>query len=176
MYESESASCSVIFHSLQPHQAPLSMEFSGQEDEWVAIPFSRRSSRPRDRTQVSHIAGGFFTSWAAREVQEILKWVAYPFASRSPHTAIELGSSALQEDSLPTELSGKHGSYSWAQYNHKDIYKWEDGDLAIGRGSWTKQAETGVIRPQAKNCQQPLDTVRDMDLIFHLSLQRNQPC
>ena len=29
--------------------------------EWVAIPFSRRSSRPRDQTQVSHIAGRFFT-------------------------------------------------------------------------------------------------------------------
>ena len=30
--------------------------------EWVAIPFSRVSSQPRDRTQVSCIAGGFFTS------------------------------------------------------------------------------------------------------------------
>ena len=35
--------------------------------EWVAVPFSRRSSQPRDQTQVSHIAGGFFTSWATRE-------------------------------------------------------------------------------------------------------------
>ena len=34
--------------------------------EWVAIPFSRGSSRPRDWTQVSRIAGGFFTSWATR--------------------------------------------------------------------------------------------------------------
>ena len=30
--------------------------------EWVAFPFSRGSSQPRDRTQVSHIAGRFFTS------------------------------------------------------------------------------------------------------------------
>ena len=30
--------------------------------DWVAIPFSRKSSQPRDRTQVSRIAGGFFTS------------------------------------------------------------------------------------------------------------------
>ena len=30
--------------------------------EWVDIPFSSRSSQPRDQTQVSHIAGGFFTS------------------------------------------------------------------------------------------------------------------
>ena len=32
--------------------------------EWVNFPFSRGSSQPRDQTQVSHIAGGFFTSWA----------------------------------------------------------------------------------------------------------------
>ena len=38
--------------------------------EWVAIPFSRGSSQPRGQTQVSHTAGGFFTSWATREAQE----------------------------------------------------------------------------------------------------------
>ena len=32
--------------------------------EWVAFAFS---SQPRDQTQVSHIAVGFFTSWATRE-------------------------------------------------------------------------------------------------------------
>ena len=35
--------------------------------EWVAFPFSRGSSQSRDQTQVSLIAGGFFTSWATRE-------------------------------------------------------------------------------------------------------------
>ena len=35
----------------------------------VAVPFSRVYSQPRDRTQVSRIAGRFFTSWAAREAQ-----------------------------------------------------------------------------------------------------------
>ena len=34
--------------------------------EWVAFPFSRGSSQPRDRTQVSCMAGGFFTSWATK--------------------------------------------------------------------------------------------------------------
>ena len=38
--------------------------------EWVAVPFSRGSSQLRDQTQVSHIAGGFFTSWATMEAQE----------------------------------------------------------------------------------------------------------
>ena len=32
--------------------------------EWVAVPFSRGSSQLRDGTQVSHIAGRFFTSGA----------------------------------------------------------------------------------------------------------------
>ena len=35
--------------------------------EWVAFPFSRGSSQPRDWTQVSCTGGGFFTSWATRE-------------------------------------------------------------------------------------------------------------
>ena len=35
--------------------------------EWEAFPFSRGSSQPRDQTQVSCIAGGFFISWATRE-------------------------------------------------------------------------------------------------------------
>ena len=37
--------------------------------EWVAMPSSRGSSQPRDQTQVSHIAGGFFTIWATREAK-----------------------------------------------------------------------------------------------------------
>ena len=36
--------------------------------KWVAMPSSRGSSPSRDRTQVSHIAGRFFTIWASREV------------------------------------------------------------------------------------------------------------
>ena len=35
--------------------------------EWVAIPFSRGSSRPKDRTWVSYVAGTLFTIWATRE-------------------------------------------------------------------------------------------------------------
>ena len=40
--------------------------------EWVVIPFSRGSSQPRDRTQVSSISGRFFTIWATREAQSLL--------------------------------------------------------------------------------------------------------
>ena len=37
--------------------------------EWVAIPFSKGSTQPRDQTCVSYIAGRFFTIWATREAQ-----------------------------------------------------------------------------------------------------------
>ena len=50
--------------------------------EWVAVPFSRGSSQPRDPTQVSCIAGRFFTSWATREAQEYWR-VAYSCSSGS---------------------------------------------------------------------------------------------
>ena len=36
--------------------------------EWVAFPFSRGSSQPRDQTHVSHIAGRFFTSYSDLEL------------------------------------------------------------------------------------------------------------
>ena len=42
--------------------------------EWVAFPFSRGSSQPRDQTQVSCIAGGFFTNKAMREARFPWKW------------------------------------------------------------------------------------------------------
>ena len=44
--------------------------------EWVAFLFSRGSSWPRDRTQVSHVAGGSFTSWTTREAAKKM-WYIY---------------------------------------------------------------------------------------------------
>ena len=41
--------------------------------EWVAVPVSRGSSQPRNQTQVSCVAGGFFISWATRETQGFQK-------------------------------------------------------------------------------------------------------
>ena len=39
--------------------------------EWVACPFSRGSSQPRDWTRVSCIAGRFFTMWTTRETRTL---------------------------------------------------------------------------------------------------------
>ena len=45
----------------------LSHKGSPRVPEWVAYPFSSGSSRPRNLTGVSCIAGRFFTNWAIRE-------------------------------------------------------------------------------------------------------------
>ena len=42
--------------------------FQARKLEWVTISFSRRSSQPRDRTQVSCLVGRRFTIWATGEV------------------------------------------------------------------------------------------------------------
>ena len=73
--------------------------------EWVAFPFSRGSSQPRDWTQVSCIAGRFFTSWATREAQEYWSGQPIPSPVNLPNPGVKPGSPTLQ--SLPTELSVK---------------------------------------------------------------------
>ena len=45
--------------------------FQARVLEWVALAFSRGSSRPRDWTRVSHTVGRHFTVWATREVPKI---------------------------------------------------------------------------------------------------------
>ena len=40
--------------------------------EWIAIPFSRGSSWPKDWTQVTCIAGRFFTIWATGKISFVV--------------------------------------------------------------------------------------------------------
>ena len=74
--------------------------------EWVAYPFSRGSSPPRNQTRVSCIAGGFFTNWAVREAHEGHSVVSYclrphelysPWSSPGQNTGV--GSLSLLQDS-----------------------------------------------------------------------------
>ena len=65
--ESESQSCATFCNPMD-YTVPGILQ--ARILEWVAFPFSRGSSQPRDRSQVSCIAGRFFTSWATREAQE----------------------------------------------------------------------------------------------------------
>ena len=64
--------CILIFHwllwhcGLQPAKLLCPWDFP-DKNTGVAISFSRESSWPRNQTQVSSIAGRFFTNWATQE-------------------------------------------------------------------------------------------------------------
>ena len=97
---------SVVSDSLQPHRLYSPWNSPGQNTGVGSIPFSRGSSQPTDQTQVSFIAGGFFTSLATRETQEY--WDGWPVPSPGdlPNSEIKPGSPGLQANSLPAELPG----------------------------------------------------------------------
>ena len=74
--------------------------------ERVAFPFSRGSSQPRDQTQVSHIDS--LPAEPAGKPKNTGVGKPIPSPADLPNPGIELGSPALQADSLPTELSGNY--------------------------------------------------------------------
>ena len=89
---------------------------------WVAVPFSQ-TSQPRDRTQVSCIAGRFFTIWAIREAQEYWSGEPIPFPGDLPNPGTQWGSSALQV--ILYQLS-----YQGGPYYHGGLLKYmEEGKL-----------------------------------------------
>ena len=79
---------SVVSNSLQPLDGSLPGSaihgiFQARILEWAAIFFSRGSSQPRDRTQVSCVADWHFTIWATREAT----WVQ-SLGWEHPHSSI----------------------------------------------------------------------------------------
>ena len=84
--------------------------------EWVATPFSRRSSWPRDWTQVSHTASGFFNDWATGEAPAHLASPyrpplcdAQPAALCPPRVWAGYGVSGLGAHTL----QGLRGAWQW---------------------------------------------------------------
>ena len=64
-------SCLTLCNPMDCSNLPCSSVhgiFQARVLEWVAISFSRGSSRPRGWTQVFHVVGRCFTIWATREV------------------------------------------------------------------------------------------------------------
>ena len=58
----QSDSCSVMSTLCNPKDYTVHGILQARILEWVATPFSRESSQPKDQTQVSYIAGRLFTS------------------------------------------------------------------------------------------------------------------
>ena len=83
-------------HGLQPTRLLRLWDFPGKSAgvwchcllrrilEWVTFPFSRGSSQPRDRIQVSRIAGWFFTSWTTKEA-DCLVFPQLLYSQTPPH-------------------------------------------------------------------------------------------
>ena len=94
--ESASAAHSVVSDSLRPHGLYSSWILQARILEWVAVPFSRGTYQPRDRTKVSRIAGEFF----------IIRATGKPKNTGVGSLSL-LQLIFLTEDSLPAELSGK---------------------------------------------------------------------
>ena len=93
--------CRQILYQLSHKGSPRILE-------WVAYPFSSRSSWPRNRTGVACIAGGSFTNWAIREArQEYWSGSPCPPLRDLPNTGIKPRIPALQVDSLPSEPPAK---------------------------------------------------------------------
>ena len=89
------------------HQTPLSVGFSRQE-YWSRLPHPPvPEDLPKPRIEPTSLlspalAGGFFTT-------------STPFSRGSSHPGIELGSPALQSDSLPAELPENPNIYIYIE-------------------------------------------------------------
>ena len=99
MKESESEvtqSCPTLCDPLDSKLPGSSVHgiFQARVLEWVAIFFSRGSSQPSDRTQVSRLAGRHFTVWATREAVSELQFVL-PILAPSSQPAYLLPSSQI---------------------------------------------------------------------------------
>ena len=97
--------------------------------EWVAFPFSRGSSKPRDSTQVSYMAGGFFYQLSHKGRPRMLEWVAYPFSRGSSWPRNQTGVSWIA-GGFSTNWTMQEGpdiTYVWSQklqvseYNRKAV-------------------------------------------------------
>ena len=113
-FESESVSHSVVL-TLWTHNSPgFSVHgiLQARILEWVAIPFSRGSSLPRNGTQVSCTADRFFTTWAT--------WEAHVLLRSNWHMALcKLKVYSTRFD-LHTSWNGDHNKFSEHPLPHVD--------------------------------------------------------
>ena len=90
--------------------------------EWVAFPFSKGSSQPRDWTRVFHIAGRFFTGWATREAQITLhKSLGTRLRLQRGYTYYphHVSPAMAQPDCRPSSLSQSDVPQTWHYVTHR---------------------------------------------------------
>ena len=93
----------------------LSHQGSPRILEWVAYPFSRGSSWPRNQTRVSCIEDRFLTSWTTREalslpwIQSVLKSIAHQWRLWLGYESLNIGKLKCQSE------SGHYDGTKWHQ-------------------------------------------------------------
>ena len=110
--------------------------FQARVLEWVAFPFSMGSSQPRDWTQVSRVAGRFFTSWATRKALSSVRVSFIPSSSRN---------SAFSSSTAPATVTRLQfclckvrcywGAWGWVAERLGD-WGLEAGGLVLGPRVW----------------------------------------
>ena len=78
----------------------LSHQGSPRTLEWVAYPFSRGTSWPRNQTEVSYIPHDFFTSWATRKA---LSFLPFPPPHPSQFSSVQFSRSVMSNSLQPHE-------------------------------------------------------------------------
>ena len=116
--------------------------FQARVLEWIAISFSRRSSRSRDWTWVSRIVGRCFTDWATREVHKI--WEEYIILNAILYKVLSLGIFWIicEGGTMCWENSVLYYQYVPLNYMHVWIFYWSSSiwmssiDIAEFSVSW----------------------------------------
>ena len=106
--------------------------------EWVAMPSSRGSYQPRGWTQVSHIAGGFFTIWSAREALNVVCVHEKHGMRESPGKF--LLSASHEHHKRPSTENTVYTLYNWISLPRKDMegyYQEEQLTATGGKLDWT---------------------------------------
>ena len=140
---SQSLSC-VWFFAIPwtvTHQAPLSMGIlQARILEWVAIPFSRGSSQPRDQTQGLLLC---------RQILYHLSHQGSPMQNRS-HTEIKLlGQKHQSKQVQVTVLFTERGQLQWRTETHSRRWRWDPESYrlesgALGDGAWSARSARPV--------------------------------
>ena len=122
--------------------------------EWVAIPFSRGSSQPRDWTWVFCTAGRFFTVWATREAQ-------------GPSGEGNKGGSQVQ-DSWATTILRREGARLFA-YGHILWLSLTVPSLKLLPKSWSHKGKLHLPWPVSRHSWS-LSCLLGAPVSWHLSL------
>ena len=118
--------------------------------EWVAVPFSRGSSQPRNWTRISCIVGRFFTSWTTREAKECSYnlIIIYLKGQQRKHVTRHFSKDTQMTEGLGAGGEGDdRGWDGWMASSTQWTWVWVDS----GSWWWTREAWCAAIHGAIKS-------------------------